>query len=55
MTWSGSSSLNLVGHQNRFNVFANWVYNYLTYDRHARLITDMQPSPAELANKSKSN
>jgi NADH:ubiquinone reductase (H+-translocating) len=41
----------LVGHQNRFNVFANWVYNYFTFDRHARLITDMQPSPAEVANK----
>ena len=41
----------LVGHQNRFNVLANWAYSYLTYDLHARLITNMEPSPAEVANR----
>lgn len=52
LAWLFLHLIYLVGHQSRFNVFANWVYNYFTFDRHARLITDMQPSPAELANKS---
>lgn len=52
LAWLFLHLIYLVGHQNRFHVFANWVYNYFTFDRHARLITDMQPSPAEIANKS---
>jgi NADH dehydrogenase len=53
LAWLFLHLIYLVGHQSRFHVFANWVYNYFTFDRHARLITDMQPSPAELANKSR--
>lgn len=30
----------LVGFRNRANVYVNWVYNYLTYDRSARLVLD---------------
>lgn len=37
----------LVGFRNRLNVFVNWIYNYLTYDRNARLIIDMVPIPEE--------
>lgn len=33
----------LIGFRNRANVFINWVYNYLTYDRSARLILDVVP------------
>lgn len=41
----------LPGHQNRFQTLANWVYYYFTFDRQTRLITDMEPSPGELANR----
>ncbi|MEM6431008.1 MAG: NAD(P)/FAD-dependent oxidoreductase [Deinococcota bacterium] len=51
LAWLFLHLMYLVGHQNRVNVFANWVYNYFTYDRHARLITEMRPSPGELTNK----
>lgn len=30
----------LVGFRNRANVYVNWVYNYFTYDRSARLVLD---------------
>ena len=33
----------LVGFRNRANVYVNWVYNYFTYDRSARLILDRRP------------
>ena len=32
----------LVGFRNRANVYVNWVYNYLTYDRSARLVLDRE-------------
>ena len=48
--WLFIHLLYLPGHQNRFNAFATWAYNYFTYDRHARLITFMRPSPAEIAD-----
>ncbi len=31
----------LVGFRNRASVFMDWIYNYFTYERHARLILDM--------------
>ena len=52
--WLGWLFIHLIylpGHQNRFQALANWAYNYLTFDRHARLITDMEPSPGEIANR----
>ncbi len=54
MGWLSWLLLHLVylpGYQNRVNAFMNWAYGYLTFDRHARLITDMQPSPAEIADR----
>lgn len=53
--WLGWLFIHLIylpGHQNRINAFANWAYNYFTYDRHVRLITFLKPSPAEIANRS---
>lgn len=35
----------LVGFRNRFLVFYNWVYNYFTYKRGARLITGRRLLP----------
>ncbi len=32
----------LVGFRNRANVYVNWVYNYFTYDRSARLVVDRE-------------
>ena len=54
----------LVGFRNRFLVFYNWIYGYLTYRRGARLITGrrlrpgvprqvIEPSEAERAAASK--
>ena len=36
--WLFLHLLYLPGHRNRFSAFFSWAYNYLTYDRHARLI-----------------
>lgn len=33
----------LVGFRNRLNVFINWMWNYFTYDRSARLILEVEP------------
>ena len=33
----------LIGFRNRLNVLINWAWNYLTYDRSARLIFDVNP------------
>lgn len=49
--WLFVHYLYLPGHQNRFQALASWVYYWFTFDRHARLITDMEPSPGELANR----
>ena len=52
--WLGWLFIHLIylpGHQNRFNAFANWAYNYFTYDRHVRLITFLRPSAADLTQR----
>ena len=36
----------LVGFRNRASVFMDWIYNYFTYERHARLILDLDRSAA---------
>lgn len=41
----------LIGFRNRVNVFVNWAYNYITYDRSARLIFDMIPISEELPSE----
>ena len=38
VAWLGLHLLYLIGFRNRANVLVNWAWNYLTYDRGARLI-----------------
>jgi NADH:quinone reductase (non-electrogenic) len=38
MTWMGLHLFLILGVKNRFFVFLNWLYNYLTYDQNLRLI-----------------
>jgi NADH dehydrogenase len=38
----------LVGFRNRISVFMDWIYNYFTYGRHARLILDFEPVSDEI-------
>jgi NADH dehydrogenase len=46
MLWSIAHVYFLVGFRNRFVVGANWLWNYLTFERGARLITgDVAPRP----------
>ncbi len=45
IAWLFLHLLLLVGFRNRLNVLLNWTWNYLTYDRGARLILD--PSEPE--------
>ena len=38
MIWMGLHLMLILGVKNRFFVFCNWLYNYLTYDQNLRLI-----------------
>ena len=52
--WLGWLFIHLVylpGYRDRVSVFSDWAYNYFTWDRRARLITDMTPSPAEVSDR----
>ena len=52
--WLGWLFIHLVylpGHRNRLGAFVTWAYAYLTRDRHARLITAMEPSPSERTSR----
>ncbi|MFN8021348.1 MAG: NAD(P)/FAD-dependent oxidoreductase [Acidimicrobiales bacterium] len=40
IAWLGLHIVYLMGFRNRANVLVNWAWNYLTYDRAARLLTD---------------
>ena len=40
LAWLGLHLVLLIGFRNRANVLVNWAWNYLTYDRGARLILD---------------
>jgi len=40
VSWLGLHLVQLIGFRNRANVLVNWAWNYLTYDRGARLIVD---------------
>lgn len=42
LAWLGLHLLYLIGFRNRATVLLNWTYNYLTYDRAARLILTPQ-------------
>ena len=55
--WLGWLLLHLLylpGFKNRVDTLLNWIYNYFTYDRHARLILESAPTPAELADHEES-
>jgi NADH:ubiquinone reductase (H+-translocating) len=43
LSWLGLHLIALMGFRNRLNVFVNWVWNYITYDRSVRLILDSPP------------
>jgi NADH dehydrogenase len=52
--WLGWLLLHLLylpGFKNRVSTLVNWIYNYLTYERHARLILESAPSPGEVADR----
>jgi NADH dehydrogenase len=38
MIWMGLHLMLILGVKNRFFVFSNWLYNYITYDQNLRLI-----------------
>lgn len=40
MIWMGLHLMLILGVKNRFFVFLNWLYNYVTYDQNLRLIFD---------------
>ncbi len=40
MIWMGLHLMLILGVKNRFFVFINWLYNYVTYDQNLRLIFD---------------
>ncbi|MEM1094466.1 MAG: NAD(P)/FAD-dependent oxidoreductase [Bacteroidota bacterium] len=41
VAWLGLHLFMLIGFRNRLNVFVNWAWNYVTYDRSARLILNV--------------
>ena len=54
MIWMGLHLMLLLGVKNRLAVFANWLYNYFTYDQNLRLIFKAfykEPVPAETKAK----
>lgn len=51
LSWLFIHLVYLPGYRNRLGALTDWAYNYLTFDRRARLITDMTPSPAEVADR----
>lgn len=51
LAWLFLHLVYLPGHRNRLGALVTWGYQYLTSDRHARLITDMVASQAERAGR----
>jgi NADH dehydrogenase len=35
----------IIGFRSRLAVLVNWIWSYITYDRHARIIVSVEPSP----------
>jgi NADH dehydrogenase len=48
IAWLGLHLLYLIGFRNRANVLVNWAWNYLTYDRGARLLGEDAGEPHPL-------
>ena len=40
LSWLGLHLVQLMGFRNRANVLVNWAWNYVTYDRGARLLAE---------------
>lgn len=51
LAWLFLHLIHLPGHRNRLGAFVTWAYEYLSFDRHARLIGEMVPSPAEITGR----
>lgn len=51
IAWLGLHLITLMGFRNRLNVFVNWVWNYLTYDRTVRIILEHGASAAPNSDK----
>jgi NADH dehydrogenase len=53
LAWLGLHLLYLIGFRNRANVLLNWAWNYLTYDRHSRIVAarDVRRARAELVGQ----
>ncbi|MBW3577265.1 MAG: NAD(P)/FAD-dependent oxidoreductase [Actinobacteria bacterium] len=51
VVWLGAHLLFLVGYRNRAVVLLNWLYNYATYDRAARLIIRGEAPPRRTAGE----
>jgi NADH dehydrogenase len=51
LAWLFLHLIYLPGHRNRLGALLTWGYEYLTFDRHARLIGEMVPSPAEITGR----
>ncbi|MCU1392825.1 MAG: FAD-dependent oxidoreductase [Ilumatobacteraceae bacterium] len=52
LAWLGLHIVYLMGFRNRANVLVNWTWNYLTYDRAARLLTEddvSRPQPTDIS------
>ena len=45
LMWLGLHLVYLIGFRNRTSVLLNWAWNYVTYDRGARLIVDAESTP----------
>jgi NADH dehydrogenase len=48
MIWMGLHLMLILGVKNRFFVFSNWLYNYLTYDQNLRLIFAPKSAPGKI-------
>lgn len=51
MIWMGLHLMLILGVKNRFFVFSNWLYNYITYDQNLRLIFKEFNKPGKNGSK----
>ncbi len=54
LAWLGLHLIELMGFRNRINVLVNWSWNYLTYDRGARLLAEEHRGELELSARRQS-
>jgi NADH:ubiquinone reductase (H+-translocating) len=47
LAWLGLHLIQLIGFRNRLSVLLNWAWNYVTWDRAARIIVDVERHPDE--------